>query len=178
MNIFAKISNLKDKFKKIISNKILVFFALFLVFVILIFSIKTPTNKKIEQKQIQPDSISNFSAAVENKLEIMLNKIDEINSVSVFIALESTPKIEYLTESEEVINSSDKNSTSTKSTTVVFEKNGSVHTPVVVTTIMPKVAGVLIVTNKISASTKHAIINSVSVVLNIDVSSISILQES
>ena len=178
MNIFAKISKFKDKYKKIISNKILVVLALIFVIVILFFSFKTPKSEGGKQNEIQADLVSNYSVSVENKLESMLNKIDEINSVSVFVALESTPKIEYLTETEETINSSEKNSTSTKSTTVVFEKNGSVHTPVVVTTIMPKVIGVLIVTNKISASTKHAIINSVSVVLNIDALSISILQES
>ena len=48
-------------------------------------------------------------------------------------------------------------------TTVVFEKNGSISTPVVITTLMPKVKGVLIITNKINASTKISIINSISV---------------
>lgn len=178
MDIFAKFTNLKNKLQSIFSNKILALMIVLIVCVIFIFSFKNSSKKETEQKQIQNSMILDYSSSVENKLESMLIKIDEINDVSVFVAVESTPKIEYLTECEETVETGEKNSTSTKSTTVVFEKNGSANMPIAVTTIMPKVTGILIVTNKISASTKHAIINSVSVVLNIDASCISILQES
>ena len=64
-----------------------------------------------------------------------------------------------------------------KTETVVFEKNGSSSNPIVVATIAPKISGVLIVVNKIQASTKLSIINSVSIVLNVPESCITILQE-
>ena len=91
--------------------------------------------------------------------------------------VDSTPKIEYLTEKSEEISGDSANKNSVVSESVVFEKNGSISTPVVVTTIMPKVTGVLIVTNQINNSTKLSIISSVSTVLNIDKSCISLLQE-
>ena len=108
----------------------------------------------------------------------MLLEINEVTSASVMVMVESSPKIEYLTEREEDVKTDEKGSSSVVSTTVVFEKNGSVNTPIVVTTIMPKVTGVFIVLNKISPSTKISIINSISIVLNIDSKCISILQES
>ena len=123
-------------------------------------------------------SVSDFASEVETKLTNLILKLDNISSVSVFVMVDSTPTVTYLTESTEKTETKDGSSISETTTTVVFEKNGSISSPIVVTTIMPKVTGVLIVTNKINASTKLSIINSVSIVLNIDESCISLLQES
>ena len=90
----------------------------------------------------------------------MIIGVGEITSASVMVMVESTPKIEYLTEGEDTVETNEKGSTSTKSQTVVFEKDGSVYSPVVITTLMPKVTGVLVVVNNVSASTKHSLINS------------------
>lgn len=181
MKNFAFFSKIFTILKQIISDKkkrvllVFVFIVVFTFCCIPILSNKSKTTKDVEQTESV--SVSSYSENLENKLETMLSKVSEINSVSVMVLVESTPKIEYLTETEETISPNQNGSASTKSTTVVFEKNGSVSTPVVVTTLMPKVTGVLIVVNQVSASTKHSIINSVSVVLNIDAASISILQE-
>ena len=175
---------LKIKDKMLISTKnkkmtkIVISF-LFLLIVICLFLPSFSLTKKEEQKSDDKViSISEYSSSIENKLSQMLNSLDEISKVSVMVMVESTPKIEYLTEFEESTQTNEKGELTTKSSTVVFSKDGSVSTPITITTIMPKVCGVLIITNKINPATKLNIIKSVSIVLNIDESSISILQES
>ena len=183
MNIFTLFSKIKEKIKPLFLNKkkSLILVSAIIVALVLFFipSILKKQNNESQSPKIEDVSVSEYSKNVEEKLESMLLKISEINSASVMVMIESTPQIQYLTETEETLETDEKGgSSSIKSTTVVFEKDGSVSTPVVVTTVMPKVTGVLIVLNKISASTKLSIINSISVVLNIDASCISILQES
>lgn len=176
---FNKLKNsLKDFFGKGKKKNILLFSGIVLALIMLVISYLIPKNNVETKKEISSVSITDYSLSVENKLENMLLKIDEINSVSVMVMVDSTPKVEYLTEIESESKNTEKDSSVTNSTTVVFEKDGSVSTPIVVTTIMPKVTGVLVVLNKISPSTKISIINSISIVLNIDSSCISILQES
>lgn len=181
MKFFAFFKNFKEKFKSVFSlkNRKNLFLIIGLIFgvLLLLISFFIPTKtKKADNERIEV-SISDYSSSIETKLQQMLLEINEVSSASVMVMVESSPKIEYLIEKEEEIKSDEKGSSSTISTTVVFEKNGSVSTPVVVTTIMPKVTGVFIVLNKISPSTKISIINSISVVLNIDAKCISILQE-
>ena len=156
-------------------------FLIILLIGVIVFYFVISTNSNLKNNNRTDEKVevttSDYADSIEKKLESMLIKIDEINSVSIMVLVESTPKIEYLTESKIEQSSDEKGSSSTTSTTVVFQKDGSVSTPVVVTTIMPKISGVLIVVNQISASTKLSIINSICVVLNIEESCISILQE-
>lgn len=181
MKHFAFLSKLKEKLKPILKNKkitsILIVLLVILVVFYFIVSNFSFTDKEEKLNRKTEISVSDYSKSVENKLSEMLLQINELNKVSVMVMVESTPKIEYLTETEEVVETKENNSSSTKSTTIVFEKDGSVSTPIVVTTLMPKITGVLIITNKISVSTKLNITKSISIVLNIDESCISILQE-
>lgn len=182
MKKYLKFDKIKDVLKYLFSDKkravitgfILAVFAIFFIFTYF----EKPSKKAKEENKNYEISVTEYSQNIENKLENMLLNLSEIKSVSVMVMVESTPKIEYLTESQNTITPSEKGTSSTSSTTVVFEKNGTVSTPVVITTIMPKVTGVLIVLNNVSASTKINIINSISVVLNVDSSCISIIQES
>lgn len=181
MSKFAFLVGFKEKFKNLFSDKkksfIFVFVAIVVVGVLLVSSYFETDSSKKQIENESDFSILEYSNNIEKKLQAMILSVEEIESASVMVMVESTPKISYLTEGEETIETDEKGSSSTKSTTVVFEKNGSVYAPIVVTTLMPKVTGVLIVVNNISASTKHSLLNSVAVVLNIDVSSISILQK-
>lgn len=173
--IKAKTSELKSKNKKVFYLSIvLIIAAAFFVFSIAFKTGKKNSEQKSENNQI---SVSDYASSIEKKLTDMISKLDSVNEVSVFVMVDSTPRIEYLTEKSEEVKQEGESKNSVVSETVVFEKDGSILTPIVVTTIMPKVTGVLIVTNKISASTKISIISSVSVVLNIDRESISLLQE-
>lgn len=176
------LTNFKDKIKNIVCGKnkknLLLIIGLIFGVILLIISFFIPSKNKVIKNEKIEVSVSDYSTSIETKLKQMLLEINEVTSASVMVMVESSPKIEYLTEREEDVKTDEKGSSSTISTTVVFEKNGSVNTPIVVTTIMPKVTGVFIVLNKISPSTKISIINSISIVLNIDSKCISILQES
>ena len=90
---------------------------------------------------------------------------------------DATEKIEYLKNVSETTSGSGDNISRTKTEEVVYEKNGSNSSAIVVSKTMPKIVGVWIVINEVSPSTKLAITNSICSVLNIDASSISILQE-
>lgn len=183
MNKNGLFSGLKDKictfFKKDKKNFIIIISCFMLVIFLAISSFKTTTksNSNSQQKS-QSVSITDYAEKVEDKLINIISKLDNISKVDVFVMVEATPTINYLTEKKETTVTNEKGSTSEITTTVVFEKNGSIQTPVTVTTIMPKITGVLIVTNNINVSTKLLIKNSISIVLNIDESCISLLQES
>lgn len=137
-------------------------------------------NKKSNNKTKATSSISitEYADNIEKKLVNIISSLSSVKNASAFVMVESTPTISYLTEKNETTITDDNGAKTEITTTVVFEKNGSISTPVVVTTLMPKITGVLIITNKINASTKLSIINSISIVLNVDESCISLLQES
>ncbi len=182
MNIFNKIKEKKNKFfsslktnKKLFSVVISILILVVVLIAMSCFSDSSSSSSSSESETVS--SSSDYATELETKLTSMLLQLDSITSASVLVVVESTPQIQYLTDTEEVTTTNGDTSTSTITTTVVYEKNGSVSTPVVVTTLMPKVTGVLIITNKISASTKLSIISSISSVLNIDQSCISLLQE-
>jgi len=179
----SKFSIIKDKicsfYKKDKKNFIIIIVCFVLIIGIFASSLFKGNNKKnITEEKRENISVTQYAENVENKLIGIISKLDTVTNVDVFVMVEATPEVNYLTEKKETIVKNDSGTTSEITTTVVFEKNGSIHTPVVVTTIMPKITGVLIVTNKINVSTKLLIKNSISTVLNIDESCISLLQES
>lgn len=185
MKKFNFVQNLKSNILSLYNKNRKVFLAcvaLTIILIILVFSVmfsgqKNKNDKSKSASGSNTVSVSEYAQGIENKLKTMIGKLDSVQDVSVFVMVDSTPKIEYLTETKTETKTSENGTNSTISETVVFEKNGSISTPVVVTTIMPKVTGVLIVAKGIDAMTKISIINSVSIVLNIDASCISILQE-
>lgn len=177
------ISNVTDTVKSLFKkNKKLFFLTIALIFIMLAVFVSTFFTSKNNSSNKSNTSVStgilDYTNSVENKLESMLLSLSGISSASVFVMVEATPTVTYLTETEEVTTTNASGSSTTKTTTVVFEKDGSISTPITVTTILPKVTGVMVVLNKVSPSTKLNITNAIATVLNIDVSCISILQES
>ncbi len=177
-NLKSKVVELYKKNKKLFICTL----SLIVVLVFLLFSVVFSGGKKADDNKKKSSinstiSVSDYALGIETKLKDMILTLDSVKEASVFVMIDSTPTIKYLTEVKNETKTQENSTNSTMSETVVFEKNGSVSTPVVVTTIMPKVTGVLIVTNKTDALTKISIINSVSIVLNVDESCISILQE-
>ena len=178
IDIFNKIKmffqNTYSKNKKLLFLTVAILIIIFVVFVSSLFSSK---KQNTELQQSQDVMLSDYTNSLESKLESMLLKIKTISNVDVLVMVDSTPKVNYLTETEETEVTNSVGSTKTTTSKVVYEKNGSTTKPIIVFTQVPKVVGVLIVTNKIDASTKLSIINSISVVLNVDASCITILQE-
>lgn len=175
--ISEKIKGFYDKNKKLfIVMVVLILIGIALVFSTLSSLLKPKEKTAATKPQVQ---ITEYAAQIENKLESMLLQLDGITSASAFVMVDATPKIEYLIETQENTTTNESGVvTSSKSTTVVFEKNGSISTPVVVTTIMPKITGVLVIVNKIDPLLKNSIIRALTAVLNVNESCINILQES
>lgn len=168
----SKISLLYNKNKKLF----LISLILIAVIVVCVFfypsaAIGQSSNKTTKQET--EISSQDYVGKLEDKVEAMLLAIDEITSANVMIVCETSEILEYLKNTTE----SSSESGSSKTEEVVYEKNGSSNQPIVVKTTMPKIVGVWVVVNQVSASTKIAIKSSLSSVLNVDETSISILQE-
>lgn len=151
--------------------------AILILIVIFIFATLFFSGKFNKQNTSTDVSADNYSAVLEQKLETMLLSVSEINSADVFVMVNGSVKTNYLMETTESENTNGNNSTKTISTKVVYKKSNGETSPIIVSTTYPEIVGVMIVTNRVSAATKIAIKNSISVVLNIPEERISILQE-
>ena len=176
---FAKIKEfVNDLYNK---NKKLFFMSLALIIVIFGALIWTVFGSDSESKKSNKGdigvSIESYADGVERKIETMLLSMKKVSVAKVFVMVDSSPVKNYLTETE-VVKVGGENGSTTTSSKVVYNKNGSSSSPVEISTTLPKVTGVLIFLNKVDASTKVSIINAIAVVLNIKPSCISILQDS
>ena len=177
MSIFSKIKNFFIKIYKDNKKLFFVFMALILFVVVgFIFSLKTKLDGSKQKIGADVVSTNTYSKSVEDKIKNILLSMDCVKTVDVFVMVESSPITNYLTQTEVIVVSNQNNSTETRKEEIVLEKNGSISSPVETYVTYPKVSGVLIFLNKIDSSTKLAIKNALSVVLNIDAASISILQ--
>lgn len=168
----TKISLLYRKNKKLFLISVIL---IAVIFVCLLFYPTSLSHSKQETKTSQTvtGSSQDYVSKLESRLEDMLLSIDEISKANVMVVCESSEINEYL--KNETQSSSDNSSSKTEE--VAYEKNGSNSQPIIVKTTNPKIIGVWVVVNKVSASTKIAIKNSLSSVLNVSEESISILQE-
>ena len=175
MAIFVKIKEkLIELYKK---NKKLFFAALFLIIVAAVMLFLPTQNTKNDSKVLAENE--NFSenlsyiSSLENKLANMLLKLSVIDSVKVLVMADESEKYVYLTQTETTKNGENE----IIKEEIVYDKNGSSQSPIKVMTEYPKISGVMIVINKVDASTKISIQNAVAGVLNIDSSCIYILQD-
>ncbi len=178
MAIFAKI---KQFFVKLYSSNKKLFVllvAMVLVVVLAIPSLFLGTKNSDKTKtKTESLSVDNYAQSVENKLENMIILLDAVKEVDVFVMVDSSPKKYFLTETEISKTTNGESVSETKKETIVFEKDGSESHPIEQYISMPKITGVLVFLNKIDSSTKVSVISAISVVLNIDQSCISILQD-
>lgn len=179
MKVFNYFTNIKEKFMLLCGKNKKLFILVLILFVSICLSIALfPTgssSKKSENKElsVQLEGLD-YSSIIESKIETMLLNLSEIEKVDVMVVCDSTEYYEYLKNIDETKND---NNSVTRHEEVVFQKDGSNAQPIIVTSKMPKIVGVWIILNSVSASTKLVITNSIKSVLNIDESCISILQE-
>lgn len=171
-NFKVKISSMYKKNKKLFIISIIL---IALIVVCLVYYPSSAFSKKSSTLSSQNVSSQNndYVSKLESRVEDMLLSLAEVSKANVMIACESSEITEYL--KNETQSSSDTSNSKTEE--VAYEKNGSSSQPIIVKTTMPKIVGVWVVVNKVSASTKIAIKNSLSSVLNVSEESISILQE-
>ena len=175
---FVKIKeNIAKNYNK--NKKIVIVVALLFVLLLGYFIVSLNSNKEqIDENQSANKSVvstEKYEEMIEQKLKTMLLEIDEVKSAGVMVVCDGSTVTHYLKNSSTTTTTSENSSTQTITEEAVFEKSGSNSMPVIEYTVFPKVVGVMVVVNKISPATKLAIINSISVVLNIDASCISIV---
>lgn len=173
IEVFSKIF---EKIKSLKLNKKTTFCIVLAIICIVAFCYYTLSKNKLKETD-ESVSQTEYAQMVENKLTNIIKKIDGVDSVSVFVYTSGSTQTNYLMETTETENTNSTGSTKTITSKVVYEKSSGTTSPIITSTTFPKVIGVLVITNKINASTKVSIINSISTVLNIDSSCISILQE-
>ena len=177
IDFFVKI---KDKMQELYKkNKKLFFISLaMIIFVIALFFVPNQLQKQDENKLNQTKNESaSYAEMIELKIENMLSYISSIKLSKVMVVVESTPQINYLKQNESTKTTNSSGESIVEKEEIIYEKNGSSQTPVVVSTTYPKISGVLIVLNRIDASTKISIENAISGVLNISADCIFILQD-
>lgn len=176
VKIKEKINNLYKKDKRLFFVLVVLFLALVCVFFI-------PTNKKSKNNQTneinqqQLFDSDDYSSYVENKIKTMLLKLSNISFVDVFVVCESSLINNYQTQKESTKTTNSSGETIVEKEEIVFEKNGSSQSPILITITNPKILSVMLVLNKVDASTKLSIKNAVAGVLNISVDCIFILQD-
>lgn len=177
--LFSKVKyifSLGGKHKKF-STLCIILFCLILFSIFAFPKTKSSSDDKIETPNLSSVTSRDYEDEIESKIKQMLLSMTEISVANVMVFCDSSVKYDYLKNVTESVSGSGESSNKATTEEVVYEKNGSNTSPIIVSKIMPKINGVWVVINQVSPSTKLAITNSISSVLNIDPSSISILQE-
>lgn len=160
-------------------SKIKIVIVVILIFIVIgIFLSSLKTNKPTEIKKIENKlNALEYCESVENRLISVIGKIKGVGEVDVFVMVDASPTIKYLEESITTTEEKDGNISTSIQTTIVMSKNGSITTPVVVVELMPKITGVLVVaTGAKDIKLKTTLINAISAILNVDISSVEVLE--
>lgn len=168
----TKMSSLYSKNRKLFIVVVSLVLVIIVCFLFYPKSEETAKNQTAETKSSEQTSLD-YTSKIEAKVKEMLLSLEEVTKANVMVLCESTEIVEY----QKNVNETTSENSSSKNEEVAYEKDGSKSTPIVVTTKNPKIVGVWIIINSVSASTKLAITNSICSVLNIDETSINILQE-
>lgn len=180
MKIKNLISSIKNKLSSSKNKKFWILGTILVVLICLSVFVFPSSNKSKDDenlaKQQTSISVEKYEYEIEQKLKQMLLSISEISEADVMVVCDATEVVEYLKNKTETTSGSGDTASKTTTEEVVYEKNGSNSSAIVVSKTNPKIVGVWIVINEVSPSTKLSIINSISSVLNINESSISILQ--
>ncbi|MBO4570077.1 MAG: hypothetical protein J5689_02565 [Clostridia bacterium] len=140
---------------------------LFLIVIALFTTSLNSTNKTSEQTKDETANLS-YQTFVEERLVNIISSIKGLDNVKVYVSVGSSPEIVYAT---------DKNIDSTKTgETTVFSKNSSQTTPVIISEKYPEILGVLIVAKGLTQKINLDLTNSLSLVLNVPISCIQILE--
>lgn len=174
VNVKTKFSSLFQKNKKLFI--LLVVLVCILLFCMIFYpkSAKSESDTDVKSELNTDVSASDYASSIENKIQSMLLSVDEIKKASVMVLCESTIINDYLKDKSETKNA---DGSTTYSEETAYEKNSSNTSPIIISSKMPKIVGVWVIINEVSPSTKLAITNSISSVLNLNETSISILQE-
>ena len=127
------------------------------------------------EKTEKTSDIKSYEEDIENRIETLINSISGINDATAFVYTKSSVEIIYAEDIDKKF-SSKEDSITAETQTVVFSKDGSTTSAVVVKKIYPQIEGVLVVAKGVNdEKTRIMIINALASVLGIDISSIEVL---
>jgi stage III sporulation protein AG len=161
----------KLNIKKLSKNKHIIF-ALVIVLLcglVIIFT-STKSSSDNSEKQVTTAASSSsaleYASAVAANLQEMIGAVNGVSNAKVVVVVESSPVIHYLTEES-----------SQEQSAIVYYKQGSNYQPVAVAEFLPKITGILVVAKGVDNLTiKYNLLNAISAVYNLDISSIDILE--
>lgn len=156
---------------------IIIFIVALVVFLKLSGEKSSSKTSSVSSSQVYLTSLE-YSQALEQKLEGVLSQVKGAGQVKVMISLDGSPELKYAMDSDtKVSNSSNGTTSSTSSESpILVGKNGSTS-PLILTEILPKVKGVIVVSSGANdISIKLDILNSVSTLLGISTDKINVLK--
>lgn len=169
-------------FKFFNGKNIKIAFLIMLAIISLIIFMKFSGTKSTSQKTSTVDAIDykstmDYCGELERKLESVLSQVKGVGQVRVMISLDGSPELVYAMDSDtKVSNNSNGSTTTSSSIPMLIQKNGS-STPLILTEILPKVKGVIVVSSGASdVSIKLDILKSVSTLLDISTDKINVLK--
>ena len=172
----------KINFMKLFSGKNLKIIILCIIFVVaLILFLKMSgtksTTKTTTTSSIQYQTSLDYSKQLETKLESVLSQIKGAGNVKVMITLDGSPELVYAMDSNEKVSNNTGGSTTTSSSTPILVQTNGATSPLILTEVLPKVKGVIVVSSGANdISIKLDILNSVSTLLDISTDKINVLK--
>lgn len=172
----------KINFMKLFSGKNLKIIILCIIFVVaLILFLKMSgtktTTKTTMTSSIQYQTSLDYSKQLETKLESVLSQIKGAGNVKVMMTLDGSPELVYAMDSNEKVSNNTGGSTTTSSSTPILVQTNGTTSPLILTEVLPKVKGVIVVSSGANdISIKLDILNSVSTLLDISTDKINVLK--
>ena len=135
------------------------------------------TTKTTMTSSIQYQTSLDYSKQLETKLESVLSQIKGAGNVKVMITLDGSPELVYAMDSNEKVSNNTGGSTTTSSSTPILVQTNGATSPLILTEVLPKVKGVIVVSSGANdISIKLDILNSVSTLLDISMDKINVLK--
>jgi stage III sporulation protein AG len=166
---------------KILSNKkvqLAVAAVLSFVLLLICFNDNNHALTKSESKEALESDITtseDYEINVENRIVSIVNSINGISDAKVFVYTKSSIEIIYA-EDKEVKTSGGENGSSTELESIVFSKDGTKTSAVVIKKNYPKIEGVLVVAKGANDEKKRImIINALATVLDINITDVEVL---
>ena len=166
---------------KILSNKkvqLAVAAVLSFVLLLICFNDNNHALTKSESEEALESDITtseDYEINVENRIVNIVNSINGISDAKVFVYTKSSVEIIYA-EDKEVKTSGAENGSSTELESIVFSKDGTKTSAVVIKKNYPKIEGVLVVAKGANDEKKRImIINALATVLDINITDVEVL---
>ena len=166
---------------KVLSNKkIKLALAVVLSFIVLLIclngrdggSVEKEDNKTLESDLVLSDEYEHY---VENKIENIVNSINGISEAKAFVYTKGSIEIIYA-EDKEIKTSGGDNGSLTELQSIVFTKDGTKTSAVVIKKNYPPIEGVLVVAKGVNDEKKRImIINALATVLDVNITDIEVL---